>query len=79
MPLYEYTCEICSNTFEKLRSMSAMDDAAPCPDCGSNSHRQLSVFASFSAGANGETQAIAGGGGGCCGGGGAGCACSMAV
>ncbi len=80
MPIYEYTCGICSNTFERLRSMSQMDDETPCPDCGGASERQLSVFASFSVGAGGEASAIAGGGGGCCGGGaGAGCACSATV
>jgi putative FmdB family regulatory protein len=79
MPLYEYTCETCLNTFEKLRSFDAIDDPAPCPDCGSNSKRQLSVFMSFSTDAIGQTTAVAGGGGGCCGGGGAGCACSMSA
>ncbi len=76
MPIYEYTCAICSNTFEKLRTMSEMDAPASCPDCGSNSKRRLSVFMSFSASAEGERTAI-GGGGGCCGGGaGGGCACA---
>ena len=79
MPIYEYTCTICSNNFDKLRPISQMDDAAPCPDCGSGSERQLSVFISFSTGSNGERTPIAGGGGGCCGGGGGSCACSMTV
>ena len=48
MPLYEYTCQICLNTFERLRPMSQMDDDANCPDCGGASKKQLSVFASFS-------------------------------
>ena len=77
MPLYEYTCSVCLNAFERLRPVSQMDDAAPCPDCGSESRRQLSVFAAFSASASGETMPVAGGGG-CCGGAG-GCACSMTV
>jgi len=77
MPLYEYMCQVCSNTFEKLRPVSQMDDAAPCTDCGSGSQRQLSVFMSFSTGSDGETSAVSGGG--CCGGSGAGCACSMSV
>ena len=74
MPLYEYACAICLNRFEKLRPMSEMDEPTPCPDCGADSRRQLSVFMSFAAGADGQKTAIAGGG--CCGGGGAGCACS---
>jgi putative FmdB family regulatory protein len=80
MPLYEYTCQICSNAFERLRPIGQMDDPTNCPDCGGRSDRQLSVFSSFSLSAGGERTAIAGGGGGCCGGSsGGGCACSMTV
>ena len=79
MPLYEYACRSCSHEFEELRSMSHMEAPATCPECEGEGERRLSVFASFSAGVNGETKAIAGGGGGCCGGGGGGCACSMTV
>ena len=61
MPLYEYTCGTCLNRFEKLRSFSQMDDPTPCPDCGSESRRQLSVFMSFSTDANGQTTPVAGG------------------
>ena len=69
MPIYEYNCSICSSTFEKLRPMSQMDDEAHCPDCGGDSRRQLSVFASFSIGSDGESVPVGGGsGGGCCGG-----------
>ena len=35
MPIYEYSCTICDNRFDRLRSMSQMDAEAPCPDCGS--------------------------------------------
>ena len=77
MPLYEYSCRICLNTFERLRPVSQMNDSTNCPDCGGPSDKQMSVFASFSANADGQVSPIAGGGGGCCGGGaGAGCACA---
>ena len=80
MPLYEYTCQICANAFDRLRPADRMDEETACPDCGGESVRQLSVFASFSTSASGETSAIAGGGGGCCGGGGGGgCACAMSA
>jgi putative FmdB family regulatory protein len=81
MPIYEYACTSCSHAFDRLRSISRMDDEAPCPECGGDSQRQLSVFVSFSSSPNGEIKAVPGGGGGCCGGGanGAGCACSMTV
>lgn len=79
MPLYEYYCQTCSNRFDLLRPISRMDDEAPCPQCNGGSQKMLSVFASFSTSAEGETSAIAGGGGGCCGGGGGACACSMSA
>ena len=75
MPIYEYTCVTCRSRFEKLRSMSRMDEPAPCPDCGSESMRELSVFAAFSSSGGGQATAVAGAGG-CCGGGGGGCACA---
>lgn len=77
MPLYEYTCQTCYNTFEKLRPISEVDSDTPCTDCGSPSKRQLSVFAAIAVGPNGESSPIAGGGGCCGGGGGGGCACAM--
>ncbi len=79
MPIYEYSCTICDNRFDRLRRMSQMDDAAPCPDCGSESRRQLSVFAAFSNGGDGQMSAVAGAGGGCGGCGPGGCACSMSA
>lgn len=46
MPIYEYTCQTCKKSFEKLvRSMSASEKIA-CPACGSEkTERALSVFA----------------------------------
>ena len=76
MPLYEYTCQTCYNTFEKLRPVSELDADAPCTDCGSASQRQLSVFAAVTVSARGESSPVAGGGGCCGGGGGGGCACA---
>ena len=78
MPIYEYTCVTCANRFERRRSMSDMDEPAPCPDCGSDSRREFSVFAAFSSGAGGQASAIAGAGG-CCGGSAGGCACAMSM
>ena len=76
MPIYEYTCTTCEHGFERLRPMSRRDDEALCPVCDSDSERQLSVFASFSADVNGDISPIACGGGGCggCGTGGSACA-----
>ena len=78
MPIYEYICTSCHHPFERLRPMSRMDDEAPCPECDSDSQRQLSVFAAFSSGGDGDVSAIAGAGG--CGGcGPGGCACSTSM
>ncbi len=75
MPLYEYNCEICANSFDRLKLVGARDEKTACPDCGGNSLRKLSLFASVSKDSDGNNTMTAGGG--CCGGGGGGCACSM--
>jgi len=63
MPIYEYCCQDCARTFEKRRPMSQADAEIPCPDCGSvHTSRGLSLFAAFSKGSGGSTQAVAGGG-----------------
>lgn len=46
MPLYEYYCQNCSGSFEKLTAMSRADDPQVCPNCASEqTRRQLSSFA----------------------------------
>ena len=57
MPLYEYVCEECEETFEVIRSASATDEVT-CPECGSPAKKLVSLF---SKGASGSS----GGGGGC--------------
>ncbi len=79
MALYEYKCSDCEERFELMRSMSAADEAAECPDCGGlESRRLISNFASITPGAsalstnpvmNARMAGGDGGGGGCCGGG----------
>ena len=45
MPLYDYVCYTCGNSFEKLRRMSDDDRDVRCPECGSeNIERMLSTF-----------------------------------
>ena len=77
MALYEYKCAGCDERFDLMRSMSAADDPAECPECGSGeSQRMISNFASITPGASaiGSTNPVmdarmaSGGGGGCCGG-----------
>jgi putative FmdB family regulatory protein len=52
MPIYEYDCQSCKKTFEKLvKSMSSKDKPA-CPDCGSKqTSRKLSAFAAVASSA----------------------------
>ena len=77
MPVYEYVCTTCRIRFEKLRSMDTSHEAAPCPDCGSQAARALSVFAAFTRGASGEMEAMFGGGCACGAGGACGCSAGM--
>lgn len=47
MPLFEYRCETCDKTFEKL--LKKQETEAPCPYCGQSSQKAVSIFASTSA------------------------------
>ena len=78
MALYEYKCSNCEERFELMRSMSAADEPAECPECvGVESRRLISNFTSITPGASALStnpvmdarMASGGGGGGCCGGG----------
>jgi putative FmdB family regulatory protein len=67
MPIYEYLCADCSETFEELVSASS-DASVTCPDCGGVTvTRLLSSFATS------RPEGAMVGGGGCCGGS---CGCS---
>jgi putative FmdB family regulatory protein len=70
MPVYEYYCRRCDTTFDKLRPLSAAEQAAECPAGHPGATRTITVFATFAKGAAEPMPA----GGGCCGGGG--CACA---
>ncbi|HEX2097463.1 MAG TPA: zinc ribbon domain-containing protein [Rubrobacteraceae bacterium] len=76
MALYEYKCSDCEERFELMRSMSAADEPAECPECGgAESRRMISNFASITPGASALSSSSATvpmrkvGGHGCCGGG----------
>jgi putative FmdB family regulatory protein len=76
MALYEYKCADCEERFDLMRPMSAADEPAPCPECGSgDSRRVISNFAAITPGASGLSSnpvMDARMSGGCCGGG---CGC----
>lgn len=71
MPLYEYYCPECKDTFEALRSTPEADAPVACPSCHQvSTQRILSLFASSVKTEGAAMPALAGnvGSGGCCGG-----------
>ena len=70
MPLYEYRCPICDDTFEARRPMAEASDPVDCPQGHAGSRRLLSVFASVGSASSAPTPSAAPrpSGGGCCGG-----------
>jgi|WetSurMetagenome_2_1015567.scaffolds.fasta_scaffold1260763_1 putative FmdB family regulatory protein len=47
MPIYDYQCQSCGETFDALRSMNDDDKEVQCPRClDFNSQRVLSLTAS---------------------------------
>ncbi|MCK9463802.1 MAG: zinc ribbon domain-containing protein [Proteobacteria bacterium] len=44
MPLYEYECPRCGETFEAITRITDKDETE-CPECGSPAVRQLTGFA----------------------------------
>lgn len=72
MPLYEYACLDCQETFEALRPMAQADEAIACETCGGDhTSRSLSLIASPKIGKDSPDLAAgptAGGGACACGG-----------
>ena len=69
MPMYEYFCVKCGKKFELMRAMSRSDASASCPKGHAGAQRTLSMFASVTKGAIGESTPLGGGcgcGGGAC-------------
>ncbi len=73
MPLYEFKCKECDDTFEVRRPMSEASDPATCPQGHEGAVRMLSVFASVGASGSGTPAAAPRPSGGGCGGA---CACA---
>jgi len=70
MPLYEYYCRDCNQTFDALRAMGQADAAIACAACGGiSTSRALSLIASPLIGKDSpDLGAVTGGGGCACGG-----------
>ena len=73
MPVYEYVCDKCETKFEALRTVSRMDEPAPCPKGHGSSRRVMSRFAALTKDEYGAAEPVGGGGG--CGGCDGGCTC----
>jgi putative FmdB family regulatory protein len=52
MPIYEFQCRKCGDTFEQLMFPSDPDDIAVCPTCGENDTCKL--MSSFSCSSSGS-------------------------
>jgi putative FmdB family regulatory protein len=70
MPLYEYTCRECGESFERRRRFDERLAAAPCPRCGTEAEITLSMPGLVGAGSRSLSDTPpAPPSGGCCGGG----------
>jgi putative FmdB family regulatory protein len=49
MPIYEYKCENCDTTFEKMVKLSQAQDTQTCPEkgCGSTKTRKVVSVTNF--------------------------------
>jgi putative FmdB family regulatory protein len=65
MPIYEYLCSGCSETFEELVSLGD-ESSVRCPSCSEAVVTRL--LSSFATSRPEGTMVGGGGGGGCCGG-----------
>ncbi len=69
MPIYEYECSDCRQTFEVRRCFSEADLPAICVKCESkNTHKVLSTFYAKSAGSSSSSSVGSSGCGNCHGG-----------
>ena len=73
MPLYEYRCNGCSETFELLRPMADRAVEAICPSCESATTMPLISRVAIAVSSASRAESLpaprrATGGGGCCGG-----------
>lgn len=60
MPIYEFSCESCNQSFETMTTMNSRDAKVPCPHCNSKkTARKLSVVA-VGGGAQGSSASASG-------------------
>jgi len=65
MPLYEYQCQDCQESFEKIVRFSEADLLPPCPNCGSkDTRKKISAAAALGGASGGSSGGSCGSGGG---------------
>lgn len=47
MPIYEYQCEDCGLSFEKMKAMSKFDEPEACPECAAPNAKKLVSATNF--------------------------------
>jgi putative FmdB family regulatory protein len=64
MPIYEFTCETCDNTFEVTASFFEDLISPECPEChGKETHKKFSFFMSSFGSSESSGASSCGGGG----------------
>jgi putative FmdB family regulatory protein len=59
MPIYEYVCNECGETFDKMIRFSEADRTPVCPKCESqDTHKKISKIGSFSANLSSSTNSV---------------------
>src|SRR5690606_15042631 len=43
VPIYEYRCKKCGNSWDLMRRIAQRDDKAPCPECRSRARRRVGM------------------------------------
>ncbi|TAN45364.1 MAG: zinc ribbon domain-containing protein [Nitrospirae bacterium] len=62
MPIYEYNCEKCRETFSVLQSINTKEGETKCPKCGNAKvKKMLSTFSCCSVGSGGPAFSPSGG------------------
>ena len=56
MPLYEYVCPTCGQSFDKLVRFSEADKIPVCPNCGEKeTHKKISAGSMIGSSSSGST------------------------
>ena len=50
MPIYEYYCKSCNDSFEVRQAIDQMEEGAACPEGHGGAQKKLSMFASVVSG-----------------------------